>query len=70
MLVGDTSLKQAVDIVDRDAQFRQVTRLDEDAELLHQPVKIGAVTGRDIINLIKEGKLTNGGNFDIRELMA
>ena len=25
---------------------------------------------RDIINLIKEGKLTNGGNFDIRELMA
>ena len=25
---------------------------------------------RDIISLIKGGKLTNGGNFDIRELMA
>jgi benzil reductase ((S)-benzoin forming) len=29
----------------------------------------GAVA-RDLINLIKEGKLTNGGNFDIRELLA
>ncbi|MBL0121870.1 MAG: SDR family NAD(P)-dependent oxidoreductase [Betaproteobacteria bacterium] len=25
---------------------------------------------RDMIKLIKEGKLTNGGNFDIRELLA
>ena len=25
---------------------------------------------RDIVRLIEEGKLTNGGNFDIRELMA
>ena len=29
----------------------------------------GAVA-RDIIKLIEEGKLTNGGNFDLRELMA
>jgi len=25
---------------------------------------------RDMVKLVKEGKLTNGGNFDIRELMA
>ena len=49
MFVIGIALKQAFDFVNRNAQFRQITRLDEDAEFLHQPVEIGAATGRNII---------------------
>ncbi len=49
-------------------QFPDVARFR--AMKLDGALRPAADVARDIVKLIKEGKLTNGGNFDIRELTA